>query len=393
MPSRRKSPGPLGPSPSRATTKPTSPLPSPSLPLTPRPILRKKKSVTFHPSTKKSASQQNTPNLDTGNWSSASAAASAGLQPVPTHPDGSAASSSTTLNLDPFPAYSDPYYSFWRKPKLLDYSHLPPWRLDNSHILSSYRPQTFSHLSSLPSLFYLHNESCNIWSHLLGLIFFLIFGTVFLFSTLPSQYPTHSPSDFYAFLCFFSGISVCLLASTLFHLFHDVGPAEAKVWNGIDYAGIVACIWGSFVAALHFGFGNDHVATRRRYEGMITLLGVLCTAVSVVPGFRTPKWRPARTGMFVAMGLSAVVPVGHGLWIYGVEELERRMGLSWCVRQGVLYVAGAGLYAARIPERWAPGRFDIWGASHQIFHVLVVFAAAAHLKGLLLALDYKYSAR
>lgn len=89
---------------------------------------------------------------------------------------------------------------------------------------------------------------------------------------------------------------------------------------------------------------------------MITLLGVLCTAVSVVPGFRTPKWRPARTGMFVAMGMSAVVPVGHGLWIYGVEELERRMGLSWCVRQGVLYVAGAGLYAVSRLDRVEGGR-------------------------------------
>lgn len=31
-----------------------------------------------------------------------------------------------------------------------------------------------------------------------------------------------------------------------------------------------------------------------------------------------------------------------------------------------------------MPERWYPGRFDYFGASHQIFHVCVVLAALAH---------------
>lgn len=48
---------------------------------------------------------------------------------------------------------------------------------------------------------------------------------------------------------------------------------------------------------------------------------------------------------------------------------------------------------ARIPERWRPGAFDIWGSSHQIFHVLVVLAAATHLVGLLKAFDYEHSFR
>ncbi|GFH23238.1 uncharacterized protein HaLaN_20824 [Haematococcus lacustris] len=30
--------------------------------------------------------------------------------------------------------------------------------------------------------------------------------------------------------------------------------------------------------------------------------------------------------------------------------------------------SGAGIYAARIPERWFPGKFDILLHSHQIFH-------------------------
>jgi predicted membrane channel-forming protein YqfA (hemolysin III family) len=49
--------------------------------------------------------------------------------------------------------------------------------------------------------------------------------------------------------------------------------------------------------------------------------------------------------MFVAMGLSAVVPVFHGIQVFGVEQLNRQMGLSWLVTQGFLYILGAGIYA------------------------------------------------
>ena len=53
--------------------------------------------------------------------------------------------------------------------------------------------------------------------------------------------------------------------------------------------------------------------------------------------------------MFVAMGLSAVFPVVHGLWLYGFAQMNHRIGLPWLVLQGVLYITGAGLYAVCDP--------------------------------------------
>ena len=52
--------------------------------------------------------------------------------------------------------------------------------------------------------------------------------------------------------------------------------------------------------------------------------------------------------MFVAMGLSALVPVLHGLRIYGLEQLEKQIGLSWLVLEGVLYILGAAIYAVGV---------------------------------------------
>ena len=45
---------------------------------------------------------------------------------------------------------------------------------------------------------------------------------------------------------------------------------------------------------------------------------------------------------------------------------------------------------ARTPEKWNPGYFDVWGSSHQIFHVLILLAAMAHLIGLLTAFHYRH---
>lgn len=93
--------------------------------------------------------------------------------------------------------------------------------------------------------------------------------------------------------------------------------------------------------------------------------------------------------MFVLMGLSAIIPVLHGLKLYGLSSMNDRIGVSWLVLQGVLYIVGAGVYVARVPERWYPERFDVWGASHQVFHVMVLGAAGCHLVGLLRAYEHR----
>src|SRR5271163_626288 len=110
---------------------------------------------------------------------------------------------------------------------------------------------------------------------------------------------------------------------------------------------------------------------------------------------------PVRAGLFVAMGLSAIFPVIHAVMLLPVplnshhltnpiqvNLLLSQMGLFYVVLQGVLYIVGACIYALRVPERWVPGKFDIFGASHQIFHGFVLAAAVTHFIGLCIAFEY-----
>ncbi|KAG0640826.1 hemolysin-III related-domain-containing protein [Tuber brumale] len=256
---------------------------------------------------------------------------------------------------------------------------LPLWMQDNHFIVSGYRPQSFSFYKSFRSLTYLHNETVNIYTHLLPALLFLLLGTYTVKTHLLPRYPTSTAPDLLSFACFFVSASTCLGI-----------PAVARVGNKLDYLGIIILIMGSFIPSVHYAF-YCHRRLAYAYWSMISLLGAGCAAVSVMPGFRTSAWRPFRAGLFVSMGLSSVLPVLHGVRIYGARGMDERMGVRWLLIEGLLYIAGAGIYAARVPERFAPGRFDLLGASHQLFHCLVVAAAGSHLVGLMKGFDYLHS--
>jgi adiponectin receptor len=95
--------------------------------------------------------------------------------------------------------------------------------------------------------------------------------------------------------------------------------------------------------------------------------------------------------MFVALGLSGVIPVLHGLALDGPRVMDQRMGLRYVALEAGLYIFGAGLYVLRWPERSFPRTFDILGSSHQLFHICVVVAAISHLYGMSKAFDHHHT--
>ncbi|KAJ9632353.1 hypothetical protein H2203_000758 [Taxawa tesnikishii (nom. ined.)] len=205
------------------------------------------------------------------------------------------------------------------------WSELPSWQQDNHYITSGYRPESNSYRLSASSLSYLHNETVNIYTHLIGAVIALI-GSGVLYHSLRARYEHATREDVYVFSCFFLGAVACL----------DREPARLRRYCCLDL--------GSFIPSIYYGFSAER-GLINIYWIMITVIGAGCTIVTISPRFRTPEWRAFRASMFVAMGLSAIVPVLHGIRLYGIAQLERQIGLSWLVLQGVLYILGAAIYA------------------------------------------------
>ncbi|KAK9327718.1 hemolysin-III related-domain-containing protein [Lipomyces starkeyi] len=268
---------------------------------------------------------------------------------------------------------------------------LPAWRRDNHYIRSGYRQETFSFWKCVQSLAYLHNESVNIYSHLIGSLFFLTILAITLDIFLP-RYPSTSVKDFVVFVIFFVGAVLCLGMSSTYHCLNCHSESVAKFGNQLDYLGIIFLIVGSFVPTIYYGLHSiPHYMPI--FFGLVCGLGAICTILTLRKEFASPTWRPFRALMFVIFGLSGIIPITFGGAKLGYSELYRRIQLQYMITEGALYIGGAAIYAARIPERWKPGHFDLFGSSHQIFHMFVLAAAICHLKGIINSYNYCHGDR
>lgn len=225
---------------------------------------------------------------------------------------------------------------------------LLPWQQDNQYIRSGYRPASGSYWHSAASLGYLHNETVNIYTHLVGALVFAATSGI-LWSTLQSRYEAASTEDVYVFGCFFGGAIACLSLSASFHTMSNHSHEVASSMNKLDYLGIILLIWGSFIPSIYYGFSCEPKLITT-YWSMVTSLGAGCAVISCISRFRTPTWRPFRAGMFIALGLSAVIPVIDGLRRYGLSPMVDLISLPWLVSQGLFYIFGALLYGVSIPR-------------------------------------------
>jgi adiponectin receptor len=178
---------------------------------------------------------------------------------------------------------------------------------------------------------------------------------------------------FYAYLC---GAMFCLLMSSACHLLACHSEHASYVFLRLDYAGITGLIVTSFYPLVYYTF-LCHPFYQALYLGFITVSGAAAVAVSLLPVFERPELRWARAGLFACMGMSGLVPILHKMLVFG-DRPEALLTTGYEMAMGAFYLAGVVVYATRVPERWMPGRFDLAGHSHQLFHVLVIAGAYAH---------------
>lgn len=261
--------------------------------------------------------------------------------------------------------------------KVTNFELLPDWLQDNEYLRTGHRPPLPSFGLCFKSIFSLHTETGNIWTHMYGCTAFI--GSAAWFLTRP---PTLVQlEDKFIFSTFFIGAVACLGLSFAFHTVQCHSAGVGKLFSKLDYTGISLLIVGSFIPWIYYEFYCRPIPMTI-YLFMISVLGVAAIVVSLWDKFAQPQYRPLRVAIFIAMGLSSVVPAFHILITDGFSYLINEGSLLWLLLMGVLYIFGALLYATRTPERCFPGKFDLWLQSHQLFHMFVVAAAIVHFNGI-----------
>eukprot|EP00741_Cyanophora_paradoxa_P013362 tig00020684_g12904.t1 len=267
-----------------------------------------------------------------------------------------------------------------RKAGLHHISESPQWMRNNQYITDFYRPQLCLKGCFL-SLFQVHNETANCWTHLIGTI-------LFFFITLHTMdwMWEHDREHKVVFLIYIFSAIACFTASTIFHLFRAHSDTTHKLLARLDYSGIAIMVAGSMVPLLYYGFACE-AWLRNVYCTVALSLGAACCAFNVLPGFDRGEYRVFRTGMFLAFGFSGAVPVLHKVLLHGGDSI----GLPYLLAMASFYTGGALLYASRIPERFFPDKsiVMVWLHSHCIFHVAVVAAALVHFRAVVVAFEHR----
>ncbi|XP_039366459.1 adiponectin receptor protein 2-like isoform X3 [Mauremys reevesii] len=281
----------------------------------------------------------------------------------------------------------------WRKVwegrwRVIPYDVLPDWLKDNDFLLHGHRPPMPSFRACFRSIFRLHTETGNIWTHLIGFLFFLILGIGYMFS--PNVNYVAPVQERVVFGMFFLGATLCLCFSWLFHTVYCHSERVSRTFSKLDYSGITLLIVGSFVPWLYYSFYCSP-QPQLIYLIIVCALGITAITVSQSDHFSTPQYRAVRAGVFLGLGLSGLVPTLHFLLAEGPVRAARAGQVGWLLLMALLYILGAVLYAARVPERFFPGKCDIWFNSHQIFHVLVVAGAGVHLHGVSQLQAFRFS--
>ncbi|KAL7420113.1 hypothetical protein Q5752_005079 [Cryptotrichosporon argae] len=272
--------------------------------------------------------------------------------------------------------------SIWAKPRLL--SHVEsmaklPWQTDNEYVLGAYRPQLYTVKACLASaVAYMHNETVNIHTHSLGALVFLALIPLHLLTT-PYLATPPTTQDKLAMATYLVCAVACLGLSSWFHTVQACSRGWCESAHRGDYIGIVILIVGSILPGMYYAF-HDSLFLQLFYSTAILGAGVASAYIVLSPHHRAHRWH--RTLTFIALGLSAALPVTHVVLARGLAFARQRMSLDFILMGGASYIVGALIYAARIPERLCPGTYDLVGSSHQIFHALVLVGAACQYAAL-----------
>jgi len=235
---------------------------------------------------------------------------------------------------------------------------------------------------------YMHNETVNIFSHLLPSIFFIA-AEGCIYTYFQYKFPESKILDRLVFALYLLTAAVCMACSAIYHTVLNHSEKVAKRSLQFDLAGILVLTWGIFWSAIYVAFYCE-TNIRWGYWAMSLFLCLSAITMLMRPSLQGQQWRTLRICTFIGTGLSGFIPIIHGIALFGFKHMTKQTGIPYYLGEGVLLGLGAFFYGSRIPECKRPGKFDIYGASHQIFHVLVVLATIVHLVAITLVYDHNY---
>lgn len=255
---------------------------------------------------------------------------------------------------------------------LVDRESQPVWLLDNPYILKWYRPTGLSLWQCLVSVFGVHNQTANIWTHALG----AVLAHYHWYYHFPGH--LHAPLDQVVFSGAYVGILASYYCSIVYHIFNVDSREQACFLSQVDYFGIILHLVGNLTAVGYFVY-YDQPWAQLVYVLTFLSIGAISLTMNYHAMLSSVSNRMScrkRVAFFIGGAVFslppqfAIVPK-FGDWGLAVSAFA----------SDACYILAAGVYLLKWPERLMPGRFDLFN-SHAVFHLLIITAAHGTLYSL-----------
>ncbi|KAF1756535.1 hypothetical protein GCK72_012988 [Caenorhabditis remanei] len=262
--------------------------------------------------------------------------------------------------------------------------HKTLWQ--NDYVINHYRPPAMTRKMCAKSLlrfhlphfsaFHINNETINIWSHLLGFIYFTYQQYYTNYIVLPSV-GSHK-ADHFVFTLSIFGMQMCMLLSASYHTFGCTSIEMRQKWLKMDIFGISAGLLGMYLNGIYTAFFcfQDHLTSY-----IYILLGIFAITAYVPTrqDFFERKIVGSRVGLlhiiYCIIITFGICPTVHWVFLHGGFDSDHVV--KWFPNVIVLYslIAAAFMfYVTMVPERLWPGKFDVVGCSHQWWHIFILGA-------------------
>lgn len=239
------------------------------------------------------------------------------------------------------------------KTKLLHYYQLPfPWR-ENRYIIKNYRFYN-SHKKSLLSVinwYGWHNETSNIWSHLIGAIY-MMYLAIYAFPKSEVFQSDRVPFSAKCVLYVFLAASLkCLLASVFWHTFNGTCALKLRrKFACVDYSGISILITAS-ILTVEFVSLYEHQIPMFFYMFVSLSLGTLGVFLNCSPRFDSPESRPLRIRFFILLASMGILSFLHATYLESFHFSKSLLSMVFN-NSIVWYLIGVVFYGSFIPERF-----------------------------------------
>lgn len=154
--------------------------------------------------------------------------------------------------------------------RTVTWREISEWQFDNKYILRGYRPAKADYVEIFTSLTFLHNETCNVYTHLIGAVLLPFFATVFLRFLGEPQFLHVWSMDYAMFGVYFWCAEICLVLSALYHLMQPHSHEVEQFWHGMDLLGIVIVTVGTFSSGIYYVFFCE-ASLQKLHWGIVSL--------------------------------------------------------------------------------------------------------------------------